>query len=249
MNMNPIGLELWPPLLVATLPMVGQVHVCRKRIDRSAPCVGPDISLLDIKEQQRARRFHFLSDALTYVGTRATLRRLVGQMLALDPTAVVFRYNAFGKPSVETPSNLKFSVSHSGDFALIAFSRGREVGIDIERERRPVPDKLDTWFSVDEVEELRSLNGMDQLTAFYRCWTQKEAYLKARGEGLSFGLQRFSIRVAQKSPPALMWVDAEPTETHRWQIYDFEPHRDYRGALVVERPVDAVFYWSVDADA
>src|SRR5262245_55228914 len=112
--------ERWCPLSVAKMPPAGDVHVWRVSIDRGTPSLTPHLQSLDTDEQQRAKRFHFLADAVAYVRTRATLRCLLGQMLQIPPTAVRFQYNHYGKPSLKNAPYLTFSVSHSADLALIA---------------------------------------------------------------------------------------------------------------------------------
>jgi 4'-phosphopantetheinyl transferase len=141
---------------------------------------------------------------------------------------------------------VRFSVSHSADLALIAFTSDRELGVDLERARDFLPDDFDRWFSSDEARELRSLTVGEQQAAFFRCWTRKEAYVKARGSGLSFELKRFSMTVDSKLPPALLWVDGEPDEPSRWEIRDLALPFGYCGALAVERPVNRVYYWDIE---
>lgn len=149
-------------------------------------------ALLSPEERGRAARFRFDRDRAHFSVCRGTLRRLLGEALSLAPERIEFSYGAHGKPET---AGINFNVSHSGGFALIAISKRRVVGVDIERMDRSFADDRipERFFSPGEVLALRALPQGDQLEAFFRIWTRKEAYLKACGLGLSLALDSFDV--------------------------------------------------------
>jgi 4'-phosphopantetheinyl transferase len=163
--------------------------------------VGPErlsalARTLSIDEQQRAARFRFDRHRSGFIACRGIVREILGKALEIDPEAVEFTYNSFGKPAVE---GLEFNVAHSGRLALVAVSPTREVGVDIERidpsfAREQIPER---FFSPSEVRALRALPEQDQLDAFFEIWTRKEAYVKARGQGLSIPLDSFDVSIGE----------------------------------------------------
>jgi 4'-phosphopantetheinyl transferase len=160
-------------------------------------------TILSAEEQSRAARFRFARDRRRFTNCRAKVRSILARYLAphraMDAVQIEFRYNDFGKPSVD---GLYFNVSHSHDVAMMAVSRSRQVGIDIERidtsfANDNIPER---FFSSREVAGLRELPSTQQLDAFFRCWTRKEAYVKARGMGLSLALDSFDVTLAPGEP-------------------------------------------------
>lgn len=156
-------------------------------------------ALLSGEESRRAARFVFEQDRQRFVLTHGILRILLGQYLNQDPAGVTFRYGEYGKPLLNAHENgsesLCFNVSHSGDYCLCAFAMSREVGVDIEVMRSDVEylDLAERFFAGREYEDLRQAPKENRRALFYRYWTCKEAYLKARGLGLSSGLKRIEL--------------------------------------------------------
>jgi 4'-phosphopantetheinyl transferase len=186
-----------------------QVNLWRLRVDRDWESIRPFLRWLDKPEQNRAKQYRFKQDAICFIFTRAYLRAVLGTALGIDPAAVIFGYEPTGKPILSGGQDLWFSVSHSGAYAVIAIALHR-VGVDIEHVR-PIPiHDLIKYFSRYESPRILALPERDRLSAFFRCWTRKEAYLKARGEGISFGLSRFTVTVGLNERPGLVIVDEEP---------------------------------------
>jgi 4'-phosphopantetheinyl transferase len=156
-------------------------------------------TLLSTEERARAARFHFDRDRNRFIAARGHLRELLGAMLGVPPAEIKFSYNAYGKPET---AGLQFNVSHSEWMALMAISRSRVVGVDIERKNRAfVDDRIpERFFSPAEVQALRALPEGQQTEAFFNCWTRKEAYVKARGLGLSLALDSFDVSLAPGEP-------------------------------------------------
>ncbi len=212
-------------------------------IDQAEQLLSPD-------ETGRVRRFHFERDARRYVFAHAALRSILARYLALRPTEIVFQANAYGKPFLKTdlPSalpDLTFNLSHSGEFALIALARGRRVGVDIEQVRAEFagPGIAEHFFSPSEVQALSALPGGDRTRAFFRCWTRKEAFVKARGEGLSLPLDSFDVTLLAGDPPALLRVAADPGEAARWSVHavPIGGAPDFEAAVVVEGTIRSIF--------
>lgn len=174
-------------------------------------------------EMDRAARFHFARDRDRFIAARSALRHILSPYLGLEPAAIKFSYNDHAKPLV--PS-VHFNISHSHGLALCAVSRSREVGVDIERidRTRPVIDVADHFFAPGEIAALRGLAEDLQVEAFFRCWTRKEAYIKARGQGLSISLATFEVSIGET---AEFLHGAEG-----WSIESLGAPPGYAGALV-----------------
>jgi len=181
--------------------------------------------LLTADERGRAARFHFEKHRRRFIAARGMLRELLGQYLAMDAAAIEFSYNPFGKPAVD---GVYFNLSHSDNLALYAVSRTREVGVDIERVNpafagEQIPEQ---YFSPAEVKILRSLPKDRQIEGFFNCWTRKEAYIKARGLGLSLELDSFDVTLAPGDPAAFLRGAGD------WSIEALEPAPGFVGAVV-----------------
>ncbi|MEO8573684.1 MAG: 4'-phosphopantetheinyl transferase superfamily protein [Pyrinomonadaceae bacterium] len=148
-------------------------------------------------------------------------------------------YNAFGKPSLasETASlSLRFNVSHSHQIALYAFSIDREVGVDVEHVRQDSGafKIAEQFFSPREIVELRSLPPVQQSEAFYRCWTKKEAYINAIGQGFSYGVDQFDVSLSPEERPELLVSDDSKPERIVWQLREISLSSAYAAALAAE---------------
>jgi 4'-phosphopantetheinyl transferase len=187
-------------------------------------------------ERARARRFHFAVHRDRFVVARGRLRQILGAILGVDPGRLVFEYSRFGKPSLGgalAAADLRFNVAHSEDLAVYAVTRGRAVGVDVER-LRPLPDAglvAGRFFSPREQEGLRSLSAPELPAAFFACWTRKEAFLKATGDGLSRPLDSFDVSVEPALPARLERVADDAAEASRWSLEEIRPAADYLGAV------------------
>jgi 4'-phosphopantetheinyl transferase len=195
--------------------------------------------LLAGHERQRAARFHFPRDATRFVVRRAAVRAILGQCLGIDPRAVAFHEGPRGRPELAAGlegAGLQFSVSHSGRLALCAVTHRRRIGVDLER-LRPLPD-LEAiaagTLSAGELDALRRLPQAERDAAFFRCWTRKEAYAKAIGEGLAYPLSRFTVSLAPGEPARLEHVDSDPDEAGRWTLEALSIEPEYAATVAVE---------------
>ncbi len=216
----------------------GDLHLWRLKAAPGADARGL-LSTLTPDEVERAERFHFRRDRDRFVLARGTLRTLLGRYLGAHPSSFVFRHNEYGKPSLAgewAGSPLNFNLSHSHEVVLYAFALGREIGVDVERVRPDLAGEelASRFFSAPENEALRAVASDTRPLTFFCCWTRKEAYIKARGEGLSFPLDKFAVSVdAEQSEVTLDVFDA-PVEGGRWTISSFVPEAGYVAALAAE---------------
>ena len=160
-----------------------------------------------------------------FVAARATLRQLLGRYLGQEPGAVVFACGAHGKPFLP-PGGLHFNVSHTQGLALYAIASAREVGVDVEWMRLQVAHEriAARFFAPEEREMLAQVPAEERRVAFYHIWTRKEAYLKARGDGLAAGLDTFAVSLEAE---ALL----RSGEGRRWKLVAWEPAAGYVAAL------------------
>jgi 4'-phosphopantetheinyl transferase len=176
------------------------------------------------------------------------LREILGHYLDREPGALSFRYNAFGKPSLsDAPDRerIRFNVSHTDDIALYALARHRDVGVDIERVRTDMAREriAERFFSAREVATLRALDPALQHAAFFACWTRKEAYKKARGEGISVGLDRFDVSLAPHEPAAILASREAGEAPARWCLHHLVPAPGFIGAVAVQGEFHRLTCW------
>jgi 4'-phosphopantetheinyl transferase len=166
------------------------------------------------------------------------LRKLLGGYLGVKPSELRFTYSDKGKPALaETQQNwLNFNLAHAHGRALYAFSIGRGVGIDLEFMREDfVGDTIaERFFSPAEIAVLATVPFELKQQAFFNCWTRKEAYIKARGDGLSMPLDEFDVSFAPGAEAALLRNHKDPGEATRWSMRSIPAPEGYAAALVVE---------------
>jgi 4'-phosphopantetheinyl transferase len=215
------------------------VHVWRVALDVPPSRVEPLAALLSAEEQARASRFVFDRDRVRFTVARGALRTILAAYLDGSAHALAFEYTAHGKPFLRLASgrpDIRFNVSHAGSVALVGAALGREIGVDVERLREDVATGAiaERFFSPAEVDALRALPEDARCAGFFNCWTRKEAYVKARGEGLSMPLSVFDVSLAPGEPAALLAVRGDPLERARWSLEALAPRTGYVGAVAVE---------------
>lgn len=187
-------------------------------------------------EQDRAR----------FISCRAALRRVLAGLLGSHPAVVEFEYSPFGKPALagQHRAEVHFNVSHSHDLALIAASRGHAVGIDVEQLRPDFAseDIARRFFSPSERDALAQLPAEMRVDAFFRCWTRKEAFVKAIGEGLSYPLDKFDVSVTPEEPPRLLRVGVGDgaAAAASWSLHDVPVPSGFVAALAIAGRVDRI---------
>jgi 4'-phosphopantetheinyl transferase len=218
----------------------GEVHVWSAALDQTPSQIDSFLRTLSADERARAKKFVFPRDRGHFIAGRGALRAIVGLYLNRAPECVSFRYNSHGKPALMLESGeepIRFNMSHSQGVALYAIACDREIGIDLEcvRSNLEVEQIAERFFSSHEIVALRALPVALREYAFFLCWTRKEAYVKARGEGLSLPLDQFDVSLVPGEPAALLRTRPDPDEALRWSLRELTlVPPGYAGALAVE---------------
>lgn len=215
------------------------VHVWRIPLNQSSERTTLSLEVLSTDERKKAARFRFAKDRNQFVQARAALRFILSEYLNVTPQDLEFSYGHHGKPELangQANSSLRFNLSRRDELALIAVTRGREIGVDVELVRADVPcfEIADVSFSLAESATLRSLPESLWAAGFYNCWTRKEAYVKARGAGLSFPLQQFDVSLAPGAAAKLLRVGDDDNDVDRWTLQEIPVGENYVAALAVE---------------
>jgi 4'-phosphopantetheinyl transferase len=216
-----------------------EVQLWRADLNGLAPDEPRLSQLLSSEEQTRARRFLVSQARQNFAITRGILRLLLGAYLQADPTELTFQNSGNDKPGLSGPgsaSDIRFNVSHTNGVALLAFGRGREIGVDVERIRRnlDVEALARRFFSAHEQKQLTAVEAEQKFSAFFRCWTRKEAYIKAQGKGLSLPLDQFDVSLAPEDTNALLATRPDRSQAAQWSLRDVSVGSAYAAAICVE---------------
>jgi len=198
--------------------------------------VRASAALLSDAERHRARRFAFDRDARRFIIARARLRELLAARLGVGAESIELEYGAHGKPALSprfADSDLHFNVSHCDDVAAYAFTCGHAIGIDLEAVRviSDADDIAARYFSRHENTTYRTLNPHDKPLGFFNCWTRKEAFVKALGDGLSVPLDRFDVTLAPGEPAKVLRVENTPGDDSGWHLDSLCPAAGYVAAI------------------
>jgi 4'-phosphopantetheinyl transferase len=213
----------------------GEVHLWVVRLEASEENFARALALLAADEIARAERFRFERHRRAYVIGRAALRALLSGYLGLDPAAIAFTYGPQGKPALaDAACSVRFNASNSGQLAAFAFTEACEIGVDVEQ-HRPLHDLeaiAQRFFSPDETAELLALPASDRDSAFFNCWTRKEAYIKAMGGGLSIPLDSFRVTLRPGDAAGMVSIEGSAEAAWAWTVHAFDPGPpDYKGAI------------------
>jgi 4'-phosphopantetheinyl transferase len=238
---------LWPAPPPQVVCEEGEVHVWLASLEQGPSVVRALSGTLCPDERRRAERFRFAKDREHFTVARGVLRNILGRYLGTPSERIRFSYSEYGKPALPEGDGggLRFNVSHSHRLALYALTRGRELGLDIEYLREDLAglEIAERFFSSAEVATLRALPPALRTAAFFNCWTRKEAYIKALGEGLSHSLSRFSVSMVPGEPASLLTSEDDPSEVSRWSMTALSTESNYAAALVVEGDIDELRRW------
>ena len=190
-------------------------------------------------ERRRAGRFYFQSDREHFIVARGVLRSILSSYLGVEAPKLRFGYGAYGKPALMLPSDaadLRFNLSHAGGLALYAVTRDRAIGIDLEYLRADMEwmQIAARFFSPREHAMLCALPTTARLEAFFTCWTRKEAYIKARGEGLTLPLDQFDVSLTPGEPAQLLGVRGALDDPGRWSFQGLSLLPGYIATVAVE---------------
>jgi 4'-phosphopantetheinyl transferase len=226
---------IWKSAPRPIIPGENEVHLWLAAVPDCISSLETLRKVLDAEERERAARFHFERDRERYIIARGVLRRLLSTYLGTSQFALTT--NKFGKPFLQPPHNtLHFNISHSRDLALFGFTRMGEIGADVEciRPDFATQEIANRFFAPDEAATLAQLDESERAGAFFNCWTRKEAYIKARGIGLSLGLSTFAVTLKPGETAALIRVDNEADAPMRWTMLNLDVGADYRAAAAFE---------------
>jgi 4'-phosphopantetheinyl transferase len=220
-----------------TLLADGEVHVWEAHVGPEALEESERLGALCEHERTKAERFRFQKDRDLYVIGRSMMRKLLGGYLQCDPAQILFCYSPYGKPALldEQRTDLRFNLSHSGEVVLFAATRGCDVGIDVEFMRAKAMEGTiaEEVFSAPELAAFNALPGGLKQRGFFNGWTRKEAFIKAKGEGLSMPLEDFDVSLDPREIARIVSIDGRDAELEAWSLRELEVGQGYVGALVV----------------
>lgn len=203
------------------------IHIWRVSLLVDAADESELFQLLTADEQKRAQRFLFDKHRRRFTAGRAKMRRLLAGYLHCEPLDIQFQYTNLGKPSI-ADTRLSFNFTNSNDLALLAATQDLELGIDTEelREMSDMEGLAKRFFHPDEIATIMAANdSLVRRSQFFRCWTRKEAVLKATGKGLTHPLDQLCVTVNE--PAKMVSLDGETTEAASWSLEHFDPQEDY----------------------
>ena len=215
------------------------IHIWQRQLACERQVIESLRRVLARDELERAERFHFAANRDEYIVARGTLRTLLGEYLACSPEKICFTYSQYGRPHLDSTDHgesIEFNISHSGNIVVLAFTRNRRIGIDIEHLRSDfsTTEIAQRFFSLAEREALRQVPMEQRHEAFFICWTRKEAFIKALGEGLSHPLDQFDVSLVPGLPAALLATRPDATDARRWSLWNLSVPAGYSGALAAE---------------
>jgi 4'-phosphopantetheinyl transferase len=210
------------------------IRVWAVQLEASPHHYAQCLSWLSPDENARAARFHFDEHRRTFVLGRAVLRALLGRLLEMPPARIDFCYGPKGKPALQDPIRaLRFNASNRGHLAVYAFTEGCDIGIDFEQVRA-IPEMehiAARFFAPPETSELMALPESERPQAFFNCWTRKEAYIKAVGDGLSVPLDSFRVTLGPGAPAEILCLGGSIEAAQGWTMHHFDPAPGFVGAL------------------
>lgn len=222
----------------------GEIHVWLFDLDESCQELSECEQLLSRDETERSKRYRFEQDRMRFITRRGILRLLLGDYTGLEPAEIVYHTNPFGKLSLPSHA-LKFNLSICQNRGIFVFVLDKEIGVDLEQFHSfPELDRMaELLFSPVEQAGLFALAPEIQMEAFIHIWTQKEAFLKAHGEGLSFPLQDFSVSVDPHLPGVLLAVKDGAVDVSAWKMYTHSLKEGGRVAVCAESEVETQVIW------
>ncbi len=209
-----------------------EIHVWNGRVAAGEDCFLELYKCLSPDEIERAARLRFDEHRRSFIICRGLLRSILAGYLGLRPAEIQFQYGAQGKPALQNRA-MCFSVSHSENRVLYAFGKNFELGVDLEYVRE-LPDAemlAQRFFAPSEYLEFCGTTPAIRTRAFFCCWTRKEAYIKATGQGLSQPLRSFQVPIEPEQPDKLRITTRSDEHLSGWSLRHLDPAPGYVGAL------------------
>ena len=200
--------------------------------------ISQSLAWMSPAERARFDRFRHDADRGMFALGRVMARTLVGRALGVNPAAWNWREGPHGRPEVDHPScDVHFNLTHSAGLVLCAIARGREVGIDVEDRTRPRPawGLVERYCSPDEADDIQQ-HGDRWPERFLTYWTLKEAYLKARGLGISVPLSDISFAGASDGSARIRFERSLAGTDDRWAFHLFHPSERHLAAVAAYAP-------------
>jgi 4'-phosphopantetheinyl transferase len=231
---------MWSTQTEAIQLRKNEIHLWRSNLALPTEKIEELALILSTDEQIRANKFRFPKHRNRFIVARATLRKILGNYLQIDPKELLFKYSSRGKPELdnnESEQQIQFNLSHSEDLALYGFTYELQIGVDLEYLRSicDVEKIAQRFFSSREYNIINnSISDQEKQKLFLQIWTGKEAYLKATGEGLGNSLDGISIEIIKDEGVRLSSIKDDAQLAARWKLYSFIPEPNYLASLAVE---------------
>lgn len=242
------AVALSPGLPPPSAPARGELHLRLVDLREAAGVERGLRCFLSRDEIERAARFQSEGARSRFVLTRAWLRVILSRCLDTTPERISFSLGANGKPALAEEWRhraLSFNVSHSEGYALIGLATGRAIGVDIEQVR-PMPDFAEIasgYFSEAEMHAITALPEADRLRGFFRCWTRKEAFMKATGDGMAIALDAFSVTLDDDAERSISISDPRVPHGDAWSVTGLALVPECEAAVAVEGSAGRVLAW------
>jgi 4'-phosphopantetheinyl transferase len=235
----------WPVPLTPPPLAADALHVWRADVVRDESTVAERRHVLSPAEQQRADRYRIPAVRRQYILARAALRGILAGYLAADPRELHFIHGPQGKPYLEG-AHLQFNLSHSEGIALIAVAREGELGVDVERVRAFPNQRLlaERFFCPREVATLLDLPAEVFPLAFFHAWTRKEAFVKAHGTGIGYGVDRVEVTLLPDEPARILRLDGCEQSAAAWALAHFIPRAEYVAAVAHQSQPRETAMWT-----
>lgn len=235
----------WRPA-ASVIPLEpGQVHLWRVDLDRPREDLADLRQRLSNDERERAARFYFDVDRGRYIVAHAVLRVLIARYQKIPEYRDTFDLGPHGKPSLGAGAGVHFNLAHSRGLGLVALAAESSIGVDLEAidHSAEIDTVAERFFSPGECSALRGLGPERRREGFFHIWSQKEAYLKGRGEGVVHGLDHFEVVADPREGAGLLSDRRDPLATLYWKLLPLAPAGGFRGALAVEGGTAAVHHY------
>ncbi|MBD3184087.1 4'-phosphopantetheinyl transferase superfamily protein [Candidatus Poribacteria bacterium] len=225
----------------------GFIDIWLGKLDQPDETIQSLMKSLSNSEINRAVKYRLDRDKNRFIVGRGILRDIIGRYLNMEPHVINFQYGKFGKPYLPdsySDKKIKFNLAHSRGIAIYAFVSEKEIGVDVEcvREMPDVDYIADSFFSSPEVSALRSVSEDQKQEAFFNCWTRKEAYIKALGDGLTHSLDQFSVSLIPGEEPKILEIKNSPNP-EKWSLRAFKTEDNYIAAVAVENCKRDMRFW------